>query len=250
MNSKYQLKWSRAVVLSACISVFLSCSPQSHAQLLVAASGNLARIDPPRVMRRSNLQDDKKVLIVEEQQGYFLSRDLAVDVCGAGTFNQLPRNSVVIPSGTMVNCTLAFVNPDADDTAKYDFSLSFASPILGVITTGDRLQKTNLILGNSSTNYPNQIENQGMSLDGGSDSDSITISNDRKTATVHITSSGTLKMLRILTGGSGLPDLSHLRETKPLKPMTTTPVAPSHTRNQRRYRRYPTYTAPTYTIVQ
>jgi len=200
-------------------------------------------------MRRANFQDDKKVLIVEEQQGYFLSHDLAVDICGAGTFSQLPRNSVTIPSGTMVNCTLAFVSPIAQDTAKYDFSLSFASPILGVIVTGDRLQKTNLLLGNSSTNYPNQIENQGLSLDGGSDTDSVTISTDKKTATVHMTSSGSLKMLRILTGSSGLPNLSNLRESSPLKPITTTPVGPAYSRNQRRYRRNRTYTAPTYTVI-
>jgi len=249
MNTINWLKWSRAAVGSVLVTIFLALGAPSQAQFLITASGDLARLDPPRVMRRTSVQDDKKILIVEEQQGDFLSHDLLVDVSGTGTFTQFPRSQGLISSGTMVDCTLAFVSPAAQDVAKYDFSMTFANKILGVIATGDLLQKTNLVLGNSETNYPNQIETQGLNLDGTSDSDTIAISPNSRTVTVHLSSTGQLKMLRIITGGSGMPDLSHIYSSTPTKAVVTRPVMPKRTHNGNRYRRNP-YALPTYTIIQ
>lgn len=227
---------SKGFVCVLCIFISATSCNVVYGQLITKATGDAIRIDPPNTLRRTAYQDNKNTILVEEQQGLFLRQELVVDLGGSGLFTEFPRPAFRIPSETEVDCTLVFVSPMASDTENYDLTITFASSILGVIATRDGLESSNEILGNSQTDYPSKMEGNGLNLDGSPSSDSVSISADKHTVKLHIASSGQLKLLRLITDGSGPPDLSHLRQGTVPVVNSTRPTPMTHTNNRSRQR--------------
>jgi hypothetical protein len=163
---------------------------------IIAHSPSVQIIPPPPSVRPGALTSPDHFFAFYEGPGVTLSTPLHVDITTPGTYSNFNSLSPgVIPAGTEFNST--FIHSDHPGREVIiDGFVTFDAPILGVIVLTSSLNATDPILGHPGTLYPTGTDpERGYENDG----DSVTLSADRRTLTLHVDVIGPSDQLRVLT---------------------------------------------------
>jgi PEP-CTERM motif len=144
-----------AVLAVAAVAPLLAgAGPVSAAPIL---SGQIVQISPPPSdVQGSDPTSNTTAFIWSERTNLTLASNIAVDMTTPGTANTgngyLPSPGTVA-AGTVVDTYLLHSDP-VSGSQTYNFSVTFNSPILGIIDTISGLATTDAALGSPTTTYP------------------------------------------------------------------------------------------------
>jgi hypothetical protein len=174
---------------------------------IIGTTGAIDIISPPPSVKSGQLTSNDDIFTFQEQSGLTLPTSVAVDITSAGTYES---NASLTP-GTIAAGTLVqsyFLHTDtASGSQMYDGSVTFSTPILGVMVLSDTLSNSDSTLGAPGTKYPTHDSERGLELS--SDQDHVTLSSDLTTLTVHFFTHGNVDEVRILTAAP-VPEPSSL----------------------------------------
>jgi hypothetical protein len=173
------------------IAIAAVATVAAHAQIVTTTGGSQI-LAPP----------DVTLNVLEGTEGYVFTErdsvsviDLAVDHDGSsGVFN---TNADLTPTSLTGTFTSYFMHMDAPGNGpqNYDFTVTFAQAIEGVVVTDQTLDDTDAVLGNPGTTYPNGLTNRGWETS--TDDFKISISGNSLNFTGRVTSP--LDSVRVLT---------------------------------------------------
>ena len=142
---------------------------------------------------RSLFANDSVIYLLPERKNVSLTRNLLTDIKTPGTYHtgsQLGTFAILAP----MNVTGYLIHYDpttSSSTTPVDGSVTFSYPVLGIIVTSARLSSTSstgssdLRIGNAGVTFPTDADNRGVEFNTAGTKDSITLSADYKTVTIH-----------------------------------------------------------------
>jgi hypothetical protein len=152
---------------------------------------------PPASLKPGHLQSNSHVFAFTEQTDLTLSTAVKVDITTPGTYetdNSLTPGT--INAGTAVESYFLHADPRNNDT-MFDGSVTFSTPILGVMVLSATLSASDAQLGATGTVYDTDDSGRGLELTTGQDY--VTLSSNLETLTFHFFTHANLDEVRILT---------------------------------------------------
>jgi len=150
--------------------------------------------NPPETVRPGTYQHNY-MLLFQEQAGVELENALPISFTGPGCHQvRKTGEGVNLPAGQRIDSY--FVHYDVrrgDKTSKVRGTVRFERPILGVISGGSQMTRTNELLGSWCTGYADPAKERKDLGD-----DLVTISGDRRTLTLEWGFDGTADQIRVL----------------------------------------------------
>jgi hypothetical protein len=174
---------------------------------IIGTTGAIDIISPPPSVKPGHLTSNTDIFTFQEQSRLSLPTSVAVDITSAGTYESVASLTPgTIAAGTLVQSY--FLHTDtASGSQMYDGSVTFSTPILGVMVLSATLSNSDSTLGASGTTYPTGDSERGLELS--ADQDHVTLSSDLSTLTVHFFTHGNVDEVRILTAAP-VPEPSSL----------------------------------------
>ncbi len=158
--------------------------------------------------------DSNGIRIFREQAGPVLGAPLAVDyLVPLPGSNELLLNSESglvagnLPAGLSVDSYLVHWDIPGTTTTHWSGSITFDSPVLGVILKTVSLDASDALLGRANLSYPN-AGSHGLELDDVAEYDQMTISSDRKTVVLDGHVGASMDEVRILVATGELNAIS------------------------------------------
>ncbi|MCD6303714.1 MAG: prepilin-type N-terminal cleavage/methylation domain-containing protein [Planctomycetes bacterium] len=165
------------------------------------ASDTIKFIDPPPSAVFNTLEDNKKIFMFRERQGYALPSPVKVDIYKPGQYdNHYDRESTVIPAGTVVDCYFLHYDSVGSHRAQTSGFVTMAEKVLGLIVLTKSLDKTDKVLGYPGTVYSTGQRSRGFEQN----QERVTFEPDERTLTIrnfYITFPG--EEVRIITRSGG-----------------------------------------------
>jgi len=182
-------------VIIAVALVFVGANSSAE---IVGYTGDVKVIEPPSSVQRHQLESDTEIRAFGEQQNLELDRDVSANITQPGTYDsEDDLTPGLIPAGTCVNSYFLHSDTVRDEDVSYEGSITFNSPILGVILLDNDLSNTDGIVGLPDTQYPTDPSNpRGYEL---SRVESIQVSEDMKSLTVLAHTGLWQDQLRVIT---------------------------------------------------
>jgi hypothetical protein len=152
---------------------------------------------PPASVEPGHLQSNSDVFAFTEQTDLKLSTAVNVDITSPGTYST--DNSLTpgtIAAGTSVESYFLHADPQNNDS-MFDGSLTFSTPILGVIVLSSTLSASDTQLGATGTVYDTGDSGRGLELTTGQDF--VILSSNLETLTFHFFTHSNVDEVRILT---------------------------------------------------
>jgi len=150
-----------------------------------------------RAVQFGDLKSDTELFTFQESSSLTLSQSVRVDITSAGTYQcDSSLTPGTIPAGTEVDSYFLHSEP-VHQPKVYVGSITFSTPILGVIVLDAGLDRTDALLGAPGTLYP--TGNAGRGLELSPTEDYVSLSSDLKTLSVHFTTHSDIDEVRILT---------------------------------------------------
>ena len=168
--------------------------------LISGTSGTVIRLSsPPPSVAVNALEDATNAVTFGERSAVTLTSAVVVDAIEPGTYtiNSTPANKV--PAGRVVDSHLIHSDPPAGGTVRRTGSVSFATDIVGVISSTDRLGSTDASLGAPGTTYAGKNKFRGLEADSASGPDTFTISADRRSVSIDLRTTSVIDDIRVLT---------------------------------------------------
>lgn len=193
----------RSGLLAAC-SVLSVASAQAA---IVSVSGAILHIAAPAsAVQNASLESFTHAAIFDEKQNVLLTQLAQVNATTSGRFDalsDLTPGSIAV--GTLVSSYYLHADPvgSSGTTYRYVGSMTFDTDILGVAALNAELLGTNF-LGALGTTYPGAGTVNG--LDFADETDSFTISADRRTLGFDVVAWAGADALRVITAGSTVPE--------------------------------------------
>jgi hypothetical protein len=176
---------------------------------VIAVGGQVTLVQPPAVVAKDVDSSRTLIHMFTERTSYTLPQSLPVDIT-PGTYPYQwttgdPLSSSVLAAGTNVDSYFMISNPndDSDTFHNYNATVSFSTPILGVIITGSTLQTTDPTVGAAGTDYEYNVPDPGLNT-GSADSpnpDEFELVNP-STINVSFQTAGSVDCIRIITVAS------------------------------------------------
>lgn len=165
---------------------------------IISTTGQIDLLSsPPASVKIGKLQSNTDIFTFTEQTGVSLSKVLDVDITTPGTYMTVASLTPgTLSVGTPIESYFLHTDPP-NNSSKYDGSVTFSTPILGVIVISRTLSNSDAELGASGTTYPTGDIGRGLELTSGQDF--VTLSSDLKTLTVHFFTHGNVDEVRIVT---------------------------------------------------
>jgi hypothetical protein len=166
---------------------------------VVTVSGQAVMISSaPESLLPGADEDDSAATLFLEQNDLSFSSGIMVDATLPGVYSSLGNlTSGVIAAGTPIYDTYFHADPAADRNVIFNGSLTFGSPILGVIFQSSTLDATDSLLGDEGTVYATGDTRRGLELIG--IQDQFTISSDMQTLSFNVRAWNNLDEMRIIT---------------------------------------------------
>jgi hypothetical protein len=140
---------------------------------------------------------DTSIFTFNERTGLVLPSSVSVDITSAGTYqSNASLTSGTVAAGTDVDSYFLHTDP-ASGSSMYDGSVTFSTPILGVIVLSHTLDLSDSVLGAPGTTYPTGNADRGLELS--ANQDFVTLSNNMETLTVHFFTHGDIDEVRVIT---------------------------------------------------
>ena len=183
-------KW----IIATCSVVALVATTAGIAYARISAtSGSISYLSaPPASVKLNVLENATKVHAFDERQGVALASSVAVDalVTNTTTFpvnpvTTFPNGNATIPAGTVVDSHLIHsdIPQSGSRTTSRTATLTFDTPILGVIGATSRLAATDAALGSPTTQYAGNLTWRGLESSSGGNMENNSRGNDSFTIT-------------------------------------------------------------------
>jgi hypothetical protein len=181
---------------------------QVHAGVVSTTGAVLNLSFTPTFLVLGDLESNTAIFGFPEQQGIQLIGGLAVDISIPSTVPSATAINLspgVISSGTRVNSYMLHFDPIGTPVTALALSgsVTFSTPILGIEVLTASLNSTDGVLGIPSTFYPITEINRGLELAVGQAGfntfDAVTLTSDRKTVSVLLSTQVSLDEMRIIT---------------------------------------------------
>jgi hypothetical protein len=165
---------------------------------IVSVTGQIDLLSsPPASVKSGQLQSNADIFAFNEHTSVTLSSALSVDITTPGTYTtDASLTPGTIKVGTAVESDFLHADP-VNNNSMFDGSVTFSTPILGVIVLSATLSNSDAQLGATGTAYPTGDADRGLELTSGQDF--VTLSSDLKTLTVHFFTHGNVDEVRIIT---------------------------------------------------
>ncbi len=199
MQIHVKVRLIAAAALAAC------CLCGGHARAgIISTSGQVDVLStPPASLLNGHLQSNTTIFAFTERTDLTLSSALPVDVSTQGTYQKLSSLTPgTIAAGTMVDSYFLHSDPP-NGNSTYNASLTFSSPILGIIVLSSSLSSTDSILGAPGTVYPSKDGTRGLEF-GKTEDYVVWVSGDTVDVQFHTHSS--IDEIRIITAASPVPE--------------------------------------------
>jgi hypothetical protein len=139
-------------------------APPSRAGLILG--GAIVQIAaPPSDVQGSDPTSNDHAFIWSERSALVLPMSVSVDMTKIGTSdsgNNYSPSPGTIAAGTRVDTYLIHSDPVGSGTQNYVASVTFDTPILGIIDRIEGLASTDSLLGNPGTTYPGNSTDRGL----------------------------------------------------------------------------------------
>ena len=157
-----------------------------------------------------NWESSDHIRVFVEQIATPLPGQLTVDVSVPGVYDEESDLSPdIIPGGWIVNSHVLHLDSVGGDPVSLGGSVTFDTPVLGVILTDGNLDDseevdygtwTQRVLARRDLTYPYGVPGRGVELDG-PEGDTVTLSSDRLTVTFDGFTDSAIDQIRIITSG-------------------------------------------------
>lgn len=170
--------------------LFFAISQPGFASMIVGTTANVLVDSAPSSLLLNTVENNDKVLVFSERQGVILGSDLLVNFTGTGLYEPAITNEAateIISSGTKLDSYMLNLDSIANETIRWDGSLTFDNKILGIIGSFDPLVATDSLLGAVGTIYETSSPTfggrgmEGQDFSGIAVRDSVAISADGHT---------------------------------------------------------------------
>jgi MYXO-CTERM domain-containing protein len=174
---------------------------------IVSVSGAASQVAAPgSAAQNSGLESFTTAAVFNEQQNVTLAQAALVNATTSGFFNTvaaLTPGSIAI--GTLVSSHYLHADPVGSGGVVYSYtgSVTFDADILGVAALNAELIGSNF-LGAPGTSYPGVANVNG--IDYPDNTDSFTISADRRTLSFNVAAWTGADALRVITAGNAVPE--------------------------------------------
>jgi hypothetical protein len=180
----------------ALIALLLTAATSASSLASVVVTGDVSVVAPPLSVEKGADVTPRKAILFQERSAFALPSLIRVDVSAPGTSdggsNWKPSPSFV-PRDTVADIWFLHTDPRNDRSTEYIGTITFDTPILGIIDTQAKLDETDPILGNPGTTYPTGLA--ARDLEG---PDTFTLSADRRTISFDFVTAGAVDEIRIL----------------------------------------------------
>jgi hypothetical protein len=172
---------------------------------VVILTGQVISLLPP--MATENIQSDTTAHLFRERTGLLLTAPLAVDFIAVGTHTAADAVSASIPAGTRIDSHYLIADAiTAPSGVPFSGAMTFDTEVLGLIAL-DPTFVSNLVVGAPGTLYRGAVEFE--------QSDSVTLSANRRTVSFNVISFAQPDNLRIITASAPISALHRLRLFEP-----------------------------------
>ena len=177
---------------------------------LMSFDSGITKIAPPDSLLQGNASttSDSQIFLIPEQQDVTLTSPLTVNAVPTGTPTYNLANDpspVAVPAGTKVNSFI--LHSDRSAFGINSASVTFETPIVGLIWGTNQLIASDTVVGNPGTTYPNFSTGLGgrRMISNGEGTDLVSVSADGRTLTAVVQAVGFqfLDQLRVLTAADG-----------------------------------------------
>jgi hypothetical protein len=186
----------------------------------VSSSGAVQLIPAPPSVQQGALESDTQIQLFSERRGVSLASSVAVDITAPGSYTSaVGLTSGTVSAGTLVDSYYLHADPvgiSQNIGQMQAGTVTFPTPVLGVIVLDPELTGSDAALGMSGTLYPAS----GRALELGSPTDTAILSADRRTLTLQLSNSSGTDDVRVITAAN--PNISFGQTTS----------APFHGRGQ------------------
>jgi hypothetical protein len=168
---------------------------------IVSTSGAASQIPAPPSVELGALESNTTIFAFDEQQGVALAADVNVDISAPGVYDELADlTPSVIAAGTKVSSHLLHADRVGRKASPLflDGSVTFDQEVVGLAILGGTLDASD-VLGAPGTIYPN---GKFRKLSPDAQEDSVTLSDDKKTVTVHLQLKRHSDQIRVITADS------------------------------------------------
>ena len=121
---------------------------------VIATGGNVVLVSPPPVVAKDVDSSDTEIHMFTERTSFTIPETLPVDVTPGDNFPTSwhtgdPLSPSVLAAGTPIDSYFMISNPYGDSSPSdiFNATVSFSTPILGLIITGSTLRTTDSIVG-------------------------------------------------------------------------------------------------------
>jgi hypothetical protein len=196
-------KKRKPVKISSILLTALTVALPAYADLF-SSTGSVSVIAPPAsVVVNSGLESNTLTYFFTEQRDLVLPSDVAVNITTPGTYNS---NGSLTPgtiaAGTKVDSYYLHTDPVGQPSTGINYvgSVTFDTPILGVIVLDAQFNASNGLLGAAGTLY--SASGQGLELGSAAGDDSVALSIDGETLSYNLETSTAADDIRIITAAS------------------------------------------------
>jgi hypothetical protein len=187
-------------IFAGTIGAFAASAAPSGASV-ITLGGQVVLVSPPAVVAKGVDSSARQVHVFQERSSFALPQSLPVDITPGSSFPNswtggVPLTPSTLAPGTPIDSYFMDSNPAATSPSPFDATVSFSTPILGLIITGSSLQNTDAIVGAADTQYEFNVPDPGLNP-----GDSVKLVN---ASTIHMSfrTSGGIDCIRVITAAS------------------------------------------------
>ncbi len=191
------MRSSRAVWSGALALVVAGSTMAVAGAFISNTGGGVIQLSPaPPSVALNALENATKIVTFDEAQAVTLTAPVAIDLANPGTYGAFPATALTVPAGAIVDSHLLHSDPPLRKfTIHRTGSVTFADDILGVVVTTPNLAASDATLGAPGTLYAGARDLRGLE----SKEDKVTISSDRRTLSVDLTTTAVMDDIRVIT---------------------------------------------------
>lgn len=161
---------------------------------------------PPVSVETGRLESNEFILLFKEREAIELTRDTAVSFAHPGRYSGSQKLRAKIGPTRQVSSYLLHYDPitrPSDRTPlRREGSVTFSTPIVGVINKPAMLNQTDSVFGHPAASYDHDKRRGVERKNSGASNDVIVMSRDRRTLHFNLAVSGDLDQVRILVRSS------------------------------------------------
>jgi hypothetical protein len=195
-------------LVAGAAGVLLGAQPSGAS--VVTVGGQVVLVSPPAVLEKGIDSSVFDIHMFTERTAFTLPQSLPVDITPGGTFPQRwktgdPTSPSTVAAGTPIDSYLMCSNPPSDAPSyNYVATVTFSTPILGVMITGSTIETTDPIVGAPGTSYQYNVVNPGLNTGNSPDPlnpDAVELVND-SAINVNFHTMASINCMRVITVAS------------------------------------------------